>query len=214
MPFSKILFLCSLLSLAFVDCSRQPQPLPFEFSAHNIKLKFESETDFLSAADTISVKFHKNVDHVYFFLYDSFKVNKICIGNQQLALENISGKVLQDMGPLTDELRQIMDSSQIVQVAIPKSLYPKSIQVWYSGPIKWQDLNHVAWHPILPGVKSTFVLTALLPDQLLPGRANSLTLLHRDADWSLWHGENQNPQQYFKLTQEADKSMDLETDVN
>lgn len=214
MPFSKIVFLCFLLSLLFLDCLQQSQTLPFEFSSHNIKLKYESETDFLSAADTISVQFHQNVDHVYFFLYDSFRVNKVCIGNQQLALENVDNKALQDIQLLTDDLRRVMDSSQIVQVAIPKSLYPKSIQVWYSGPVNWRELNRVAWHPLLPGVKSTFVLTALLPDQLLPVTANNLTLLRRDAAWSLWHGENQNPQQFFKLALELDKSRKSETDMN
>jgi len=213
MPLSKIMFLCFLLPLVCLECSRQPQTPPFEFSVHNIKLKFESETDYLSVADTISVQFHKNVDHVYFFLYDSFKVNKVCIGNQDLALENISIKTLRGMGPLTETMQQIIDSSQIVQFAIPKSLYPKSIQVWYSGPVDWRDLNRIAWHPLLPGVKSTFELAALLPAQFEPRGANKLTLLRRDEGWSLWHGEDKNPKQFCELTLEPTKLMNSETDM-
>ena len=214
MPFSKSLILSLLITLLVIGCSRRQDDPPFEFSAHNLKLKYDSNANFLSVTDTITLKFNRNVDHIYFFLHDSLKVTRVMIGNQDLIPEPVSARWIENMPTLTGEIAEIMDRAQIVLVPIPKSLYPQTIQVWYSGSADCEELNAIAWHPILPGATSIFHLTALLPQNVRPRENVVLSLLECDGDWCLWRGQTREPQQLCAMQFELSKPTNTIYHVN
>ncbi len=200
MPFSQRFFLAFVVMFIFFGCSRKRDALPFEFSAHHIKLQFAPESNILSVADTVSTRFHRNVDYVYFFLYDSFRVERVAIGNQELRIKPVDAAFIQALPPVRDELVPLIDCSQIVRIAIPKSLFPKHIEVWYRGVVDWRELGDVAWHPFLPGSKAVFDVTALLPQHLQPTAAIELSKLITGENWYLWRGVTHEPRQLLKFT--------------
>jgi hypothetical protein len=214
MPLSKSFILSVLITLAVIGCSRNQDATPFEFCAHNLKFKYDSTTHLLSVADTITLNFNRNVDHIYFFLHDSLHVTRISIGNQELIPVPVSPRHIQTLPVLTEKMAKVLDRAQIVQVPIPKSLFPKRIKVWYSGNVDSRDLSEIAWHPILPGGRTDFQLTALLPAEFKPAENNILSLQNCEDAWCLWTGQTSEPKQFCDIPFLISEATNPKTSMN
>ncbi len=158
-------FLFLFLFFFLYACSQTNSCFDFEFTAHHLKLQFDPDSQYLIAVDTISVKYSKNVDTIYFFLHDSLQVKRVNVAHQELFVQQIEPNEFKNISsrlPITDPLWT--DHTQILKVHIPKSLYPEHIQVRYEGFIS-AALDSVLWCPALPDAMSSYFLTAVVPKE-------------------------------------------------
>lgn len=193
MPFLKSLILSILVTLSVLGCSQHHEIPPVEFSLHTMKIKYDADAGFLSVADTISLQFNRNADHILFFLHDSLQVNRICIGNQEITPEPVSERILNSMPNFSRELEVVLDRAQVVMAPIPKSLYPKNIEIRYSGSVDISEMHKIAWHPIAPGCRASFHITALLPTHVQPVCRPPFVLIDDSDGWRLWQGRLNTP---------------------
>ncbi|MBN1481944.1 hypothetical protein EH223_06355 [candidate division KSB1 bacterium] len=143
----------------------------------------------MTAVDTLSIHYEKNVDRVYFFLHKSLHVERVGVGHQDFRLGEMSmNEVQQICQQLDSNWRQIVEKSQIVVVYIPKSLYSEWIEVRYRGTIDLTE-SPLAWYPVLPDVYSTFNLTMLLPCDYHVSTLGTLRLEEADDVWRLYQWE-------------------------
>ncbi len=199
MPFLKSVILSIVITLFVPGCSRNNEQPAFEFTAHRIKLKYDEREHIFSVQDTISLTFNSNIDYIYFFLHDSLKLTHVSIGNQELTPVPADPRLLEHLPPITKEIAGLIDKSQIIQLPVPKSLYPKTIQLWYQGILDARELDIVAWHPFIPGDLSDFHITALLPAEIKPAQGSFLLRLDCDGEWCLWQGDSQEGKQFCSI---------------
>lgn len=66
-------FGCRLVLILYILllplCSPEKQSLPFTITHHNIKLQCDPAACDLTAIDTISIQYEKNIDRIYFLLH-------------------------------------------------------------------------------------------------------------------------------------------------
>ncbi len=136
----------------------------FAFSNHAIKLHYDPLSQELTAVDTLTLQYEKNVDRIYFFLHESLHVESVCVGHQEFAIGEMTESQAENMcHAFAQEWHDLIDQSQIVVVQIPKSLYSERIEIRYKGNVDLTSDQPVAWHPMLPGLNSSFQITSILP---------------------------------------------------
>lgn len=162
MSFVDRIVICLGCVLFLAQCSsRQTR---FSYTHHSLKIQYDPVAGELIAIDTLTVQYHENVDQIYFFLHDSLHLERVGVGHQEFSLGSLPPDDLEAIcATLDDEWTQMVDKSQIVTVRIPKSLYSERIEVRYRGQIDLAQEAPIAWHPLLPGMQSTFQVTALIP---------------------------------------------------
>lgn len=193
-------YYCLAFLLLTFCCSTPSNKIDFEFTAHNLKVKLDPSLGQLAAIDTISIKYNRNVDHFYFFLHDSLHVERVGIGHQQFALQPIKpGMLNRDFPNLNNQFKSIVEKSQIVQVQIPKSLYPEKIEIWYSGLYDEDVLKTIAWYPTLPDALTTFRLTTLTPKLYEIKSDGILSQQEQDDDWKICVWEKDKPSEFIAL---------------
>lgn len=197
MTSSKILFVLYLAAPLLILCTFSENSVPFEFTDHHIKLEIDPDSGTLTAVDTISVQYHKNVDRLYFFLNESFTVERINIGHQELSLLPVSNEDIRQLSKLFDK-KIHHQGTQVVQVKIPRSLYAEQFQVWYSGRTNLTT-EGLYWYPILPGQITRMHLTALMPCRYNLEMGAALIEQHRDEDWNLCVWESEQSFEYYPL---------------
>ncbi len=150
--------------LCLFACVPQMQVQPFSFSNHSIKLHYDPISQELTAVDTLSVHYEKNVDRLYFFLQKSLSVERVSVGHQEFRIGEMDEAEIDDLcEELDKDWQQLVEQAQIVVVFIPKSLYPERIEIRYRGQIDLSTDTPKVWHPILPGNDSTFFVTSIIP---------------------------------------------------
>ena len=170
-----------LFSLACVPDRTVPS---FTFTNHSIKLHYDPVSQELTAVDTLAVQYEKNVDQIYFFLHESLHVERVSVGHQEFRIGEMDSDKVDDIcSALPEEWRRLIDHAQIVAVDIPKSLFSNRIEIRYTGKINLMTAEQSAWHPLVPGVDSTFRLTTILPQDFV--LATDGTLLSEKVD-ELW----------------------------
>lgn len=158
----------------------------FTFPNHSIKLHYDPVSQELTAVDTLSIQYDKNVDQVYFFLHDSLHVERVSIGHQDFEIEEMNSRKVDEIyRDLTDDWKHLVNNTHVIIVHIPKSLYSEKIEICYRGKIDLMTNEPGAWHPMLPGSDSSFDLTSILPrdyNLIVDGK-----MLHQDVDdvWRL-----------------------------
>jgi len=158
-----ILLILSFILLLFA-CLPEKKPLEFTFPNHSIKLYYDPLTHDLTAVDTISVHYDKNVDRLYFFLHKALHVEQVSVGHQTFKIGEMNNAKVDLVGRHINEMyKPLVDQAQIVVVQIPKSLYSERIEIRYKGKIDLTSTDATVWHPMLPDTDSTFHLTTIIP---------------------------------------------------
>lgn len=157
-----LLFLAGILFL--YACVPERTVPSFTFPLHSIKLHYDPVSQELTAVDTLTIQYEKNVDRIYFFLHESLHVDRVGVGHQDFEISDMSSSDIEDhFGKMTGDWQQLVENAQIVEVHIPRSLYSERIEIRYKGTIDLAMESVSAWHPVLPDMRSEFHLTTILP---------------------------------------------------
>lgn len=166
-----LFFLLTLVVLFWITCASQTPS--FEFTAHHLKIQIDPDQQQLVAVDTVSIRYFKNTDYIYFFLNDSLRVSHVGVGNQTLMIDEISDREVRGLfSRLSASNFSYLEKAQIVKVHIPKSLYAEKLEIRYSGVINFKQNQPLIWFPLLPNVAATYDVTAVVPARFrlsLPG---------------------------------------------
>mgnify|MGYP005843987219 CR=1 FL=1 len=166
-----LLFLtaCVLLQTACTP----PKPA-FEFIDHQLKIAVDPDNRQFIALDTVSIRYHKNIDSVYFLLRDSLRVERVGISHQSFRLIPLTARKTKSVLALFSGCDpKAYEHAQIVQVCIPKSLFAHKMEIYYSGEIDLEQGIRL-WYPQTPCTPATINVTAMLPSRFrltLPGQS-------------------------------------------
>jgi hypothetical protein len=189
-----ILLLLAGILFSFACVPERTRPA-FTFSNHAIKLHYDPVSQELTAVDTLSIQYEKNVDQIYFFLHESLHVERVSVGHQEFSIGEMNSEQVDDIcRSLSEEWRQLMQDAQIVAVHIPKSLYSNILEIRYKGTINLMTKDRIVWHPVLPGVDSTFRLTTILPHEYVLETDGKLISEKEDELWRLSRFDIDNKQ--------------------
>jgi len=194
---AKKLFLGLLLLLA-VGCRVAVNHQPVQFAAHSLKVKLDPASDRFSASDTITLTYHKNVNSFYFFLDDSIEIERIGVGFQDFEFDEILDFNPKEFGKSCD----IPSNQKLIQVNIPKSLFPQHVDIWYTGcldSLRQCDPVPSLWHPAQPDVLTRFDVMALLPLEYQLDCSADLKQITTNEDWRLYVWQQTEPSRHLAL---------------
>lgn len=194
---AKKCFLGLLLLLA-VGCRVAVNHQPIQFASHSIKVKLDPASDRFSASDTITLTYHKNANSFYFFLDDSIEIKRIGVGFQDFEFDEILDFNPKKFGPSSDHLT----NQKLVQVNFPKSLFPRHVDIWYTGcldSLRQCEPEPSFWHPAQPDVLTPFELMALLPLDYQLECPAELKQITTNEDWRLYVWQQTEPSRYLAL---------------
>jgi hypothetical protein len=187
----------TILLLAFIvffwiSCTSQTPP--FEFTAHHLKIQIDPDQQQLFTVDTVSIRYFKNTDHIYFFLHDSLQVSHVGIGNQSFTIDEISTREAQNLfSKLAPSDQAYLEKAQIVKVHIPKSLYAEKLEIRYSGVIDFKQNEPLIWYPLLPNVAATYDVTAVVPARFRLSLPGVCTEERADELWRFYRWQVKEP---------------------
>lgn len=193
---AKKLLLGMLLLLA-VGCRVAVHQQPVQFASHSLKVKLDPASDRFSASDTITLTYHKNANSFYFFLDDSIEIERIGVGLQDFEFQELENFDLHKFESAHASSRQ-----KLVKVNIPKSLFPRHVDIWYTGCL--DSLRHspddpAFWHPAQPDVLTPFELMALLPLEYQLECPAELTQITTTKNWRLYVWQQTKPSRHLAL---------------
>ncbi len=116
--------------ILLITCEGEKTQEAYEFTSHQITLKFQPTLKSFFAKDTIGISYKKKVNEVYFFLNNNLIVHNVRVGHQTL---NYHRYGVGENRFFLDNPNPFDAKTVCYRVELPPSLNPHAIEIEYYG---------------------------------------------------------------------------------